>query len=106
MTGMFFSFAWARTVPRESPSIEAMTRTFAPLILQVDLVAGLLEHGLHVLAVLVPALQVLRGHRHADQITARSGGGGGLAAGGQREDHAECQNKCKNFFHRDPPFSF
>ena len=72
--------------------------------LQVDGVARGLELGLHVLAVLVPALQILGGHRNADQaaVAGRSLGLGGgvcgsrlLAAGRECEDHAECEEKCE-----------
>ena len=44
-------------------------------VLEVDLVALGLEEGLHVGAVLVPALQRLRGHGHTDEHTLAIGRG-------------------------------
>ena len=96
ITGMSFSFACSRTVPRESPSMDAITRHLASgvdhvldlgylrrnvvgCILQIHFIACFLQLGLHVGTILVPSLQILGGHCYTDLTAACCTSGAGMS---------------------------
>ena len=64
---------------------------------QLDLIASLFQLGLHVRAVLIPALQILGGHGNADQLAFCLGGAAEQCAAGN--DQSQSDDEGKNLLH-------